>query len=125
MFGSKMRTAEGSAHLREMKLLEEHELTLDHFHTGGRVGDIDDPGRRHGEADQHEQDDPGPQGDARRHYFPAGRPIAKRLRAVRTYMTPPESAGVAISSSPIGLIAISLNSSPAETTTMSPSSFDR
>ena len=51
--------------------------------------------------------------------------MAKRLRAVRTYITPPDSAGVAISRSPIGLMATSLKSRPAATTTMSPSSFDR
>ena len=34
------------------------------------------------------------------------RPIANRLAAPRTYMTPSESAGVAISSSPIELVAM-------------------
>jgi hypothetical protein len=53
------------------------------------------------------------------------RPIAKRLRAVRTYITPSDSAGVAISSSPIAFVAISLNPGPAVTTRMSPSSFER
>ncbi len=37
MFGSRMRAAEGEAHQREMKLLEEYQLTLDHFHTGGKL----------------------------------------------------------------------------------------
>lgn len=37
MFGSRMRAAEEEAHLREMKLLEEYQLTLDHFHTGGKL----------------------------------------------------------------------------------------
>lgn len=37
MFGSRMRAAEGEAHQREMKLLEEYQLTLDHFHAGGKL----------------------------------------------------------------------------------------
>jgi tRNA pseudouridine13 synthase len=37
MFGSKMRAAQADAHLREMKLLEEYGVTLDYFHTGGKL----------------------------------------------------------------------------------------
>lgn len=37
MFGSRMRAAEVEAQLREMKLLEEYQLTLDHFSTGGKL----------------------------------------------------------------------------------------
>lgn len=37
MFGIKMRAAGGPAHLREMKLLEEYQLTLDHFQPGGKL----------------------------------------------------------------------------------------
>ncbi|MFT3881460.1 MAG: tRNA pseudouridine(13) synthase TruD [Gemmatales bacterium] len=37
MFGSRMRAAEGEAHQREMKLLEDYQLTLDHFHAGGKL----------------------------------------------------------------------------------------
>ncbi|HQR08834.1 MAG TPA: tRNA pseudouridine(13) synthase TruD [Gemmatales bacterium] len=37
MFGSRMRAAEGEARQREMKSLEENQLTLDHFHTGGKL----------------------------------------------------------------------------------------
>jgi hypothetical protein len=44
---------------------------------------------------------------------------------VRTNITPFDSAGVAISRSPIELAASALNSRPAATTRMSPSSFDR
>jgi hypothetical protein len=43
----------------------------------------------------------------------------------RTYRTPPDSAGVAMTSSPIGLVPIFLNSRPAATTMMSPSSLVR
>ena len=52
-------------------------------------------------------------------------PIAKRLAFERTYITPSDKAGVAISSSPIELVAMWLNFSPAETTSISPSSFDK
>jgi hypothetical protein len=51
--------------------------------------------------------------------------MADRLAAVRTYITPSESAGVAISSSPIEFVAICLNGDPAATTNISPSSLER
>src|SRR5262249_62177808 len=53
------------------------------------------------------------------------RPIAPRDFAVRTYMTPFETAGVAITSSPIWFSPIFLNVFPASTTKMSPSSWER
>src|SRR5262249_33772408 len=53
------------------------------------------------------------------------RPIATRDFAVRTYMTPFESAGVAITSSPISFTATCRNARPASTTSMLPSSLDR
>lgn len=53
------------------------------------------------------------------------RPIATRLDTDRTYITPSDSAGVAISSSPIELVAMCENVSPAPITSISPSSFDR
>jgi hypothetical protein len=52
-------------------------------------------------------------------------PIANRLPAPRTYMTPSERAGVAINNSPIELVARCSKVGPARTTSMSPSSFDR
>src|SRR5205814_9938451 len=52
-------------------------------------------------------------------------PIAVSVRSDRTYITPPDSAGVAISSSPIEFVAICLNSGPAAMTSISPSSFER
>jgi len=52
-------------------------------------------------------------------------PIANTLAAVRTYMTPPDKAGVAISSSPIELVATCANFCPAAMTSISPSSFER
>ncbi len=48
--------------------------------------------------------------------------IANSVRAPRTYMTPFESAGVAISASPMGFVAMCRNSGPAATTMTSPSS---
>lgn len=51
-------------------------------------------------------------------------PIANKCCAPRTYMTPSESAGVAISDSPIAFVASALNSGPAARTMMSPSSPD-
>src|SRR5262245_9218419 len=53
------------------------------------------------------------------------RPTANKLDAERTYITPSDSAGVAISNSPIELVAMWLNFSPAEITSISPSSFER
>jgi hypothetical protein len=50
-------------------------------------------------------------------------PIANRVCKPRTYITPRDRAGVAISSSPIALVAMWRNSRPAETTSISPSSF--
>src|SRR5690349_6564426 len=44
------------------------------------------------------------------------RPTANRLDAERTYMTPCEMAGVAISNSPIEFVATWRNSGPARTT---------
>ena len=61
----------------------------------------------------------------RQGYGAAGRPIAKSVETPRTYMTPSESAGVAISISPIEFVAMCLNEAPASTTSISPSSFDR
>jgi hypothetical protein len=52
-------------------------------------------------------------------------PMANSVDVARTYMTPSDSAGVAISISPIALVATSLKTGPASTTSMSPSSFDR
>jgi hypothetical protein len=52
-------------------------------------------------------------------------PMANTADADRTYMTPSESAGVAMRSSPIRFVAISRNSRPAATTSISPSSFER
>ena len=52
-------------------------------------------------------------------------PIADTLVAERTNIVPFDSAGVAIRSSPIELVARSLNVRPAWTTSISPSSFDR
>jgi hypothetical protein len=43
---------------------------------------------------------------------------------VRTYLMPSEIAGVAINGSPIGLVAINLNSGLAATTRISPSSLE-
>src|SRR5262245_29295013 len=51
-------------------------------------------------------------------------PIARRLDDVRTYMTPCESAGVAMIGSPIVFVATCLNSDPAASTIMSPSSLE-
>jgi len=53
------------------------------------------------------------------------RPIAKRLCTERTYMTPCDSAGVAINNSPMEFVAICLKVGPAWTTEISPSSLDR
>jgi hypothetical protein len=52
-------------------------------------------------------------------------PIANTLPAPRTYRTPLDNAGVAITSSPIALVATWRNSRPAPTTMIWPSSFDR
>src|SRR3569832_2069349 len=61
---------------------------------------------------------------ARRHVYLL-RPMAKRLWEERTYITPSERAGVAMSNSPIEFVAMWLNFSPADTTRISPSSIDR
>ena len=53
------------------------------------------------------------------------RPIANRLCTERTYMTPCDSAGVAINNSPMEFVAICLKVGPAWTTEISPSSLDR
>jgi hypothetical protein len=53
------------------------------------------------------------------------RPIANRLAADRTYITPSESAGVAMRSSPIEFAPRCLNTGPAATTIISPSSLER
>ena len=60
-----------------------------------------------------------------RPYLPAGAAIANRLRALLTYITPRDSAGVAITSSPIAFVAIGWNCRPARITVMSPSSLVR
>ena len=52
------------------------------------------------------------------------RPIANRLCTERTYMTPCDSAGVAINNSPMEFVAICLKVGPAWTTEISPSSLD-
>src|SRR5678815_6184212 len=51
------------------------------------------------------------------------RPMANRLWDERTYITPSDSAGVAISNSPIEFVAMWLNFSPAEMTSISPVSY--
>ena len=53
------------------------------------------------------------------------RPIANRLPDERTNITPEDSAGVAISSSPIGFVAMCRNVGPAAMTSISPSSLER
>ena len=52
-------------------------------------------------------------------------PIANRVCEPRTYITPCDSAGVAISDSPIEFVATWVNVSPASMTSISPSSFDK
>ena len=52
-------------------------------------------------------------------------PTANRPPEDRTYITPSDSAGVAISSSPIEFVAMWRNSGPAATTMISPSSPER
>src|SRR5262245_46103539 len=49
-------------------------------------------------------------------------PMANSVLAPRTYITPSDSAGVAINVSPIAFVARSLKVVPASTTSMSPSS---
>src|SRR3954465_8006113 len=56
---------------------------------------------------------------------PCPPPTANSPRAVRTYIMPSDNAGVAISKSAIGFTASCLNSRPAATTIMSPSSLPR
>lgn len=58
-------------------------------------------------------------------YFAGAALTANRLVADRTNITPFDSAGVAISGSPIELVATCLNVRPASMTSISPSSFDR
>jgi hypothetical protein len=53
------------------------------------------------------------------------RPTANTLCAERTYITPSESAGVAINNSPIEFVPRNSNLRPAAITSMSPSSFDK
>ena len=55
------------------------------------------------------------------HFF---RPIAKTFFAVRAYRTPSESAGVAISVSPMSFAEICVNFVPAAMTLISPSSLE-
>ena len=50
--------------------------------------------------------------------------MEKTLAAERTYILPSDSAGVAISSSPMELVARCRNSRPAAITSISPSSLD-
>lgn len=52
-------------------------------------------------------------------------PMANRLEDPRTYITPSERAGVAITVSPTELVDKCTNVGPAWTTSISPSSFDR
>ena len=53
------------------------------------------------------------------------RAIANTLADDRTYITPSDSAGVAINSSPIEFVAMCANLGPAAMTSISPSSFER
>src|SRR5262245_3909238 len=53
------------------------------------------------------------------------RPTANRLCEERTYITPSDKAGVAISNSPIELAPRYSNFRPAAMTSISPSSFER
>ena len=52
-------------------------------------------------------------------------PIANSVRDERIYIAPSDSAGVAMSGSPIEFVAMCVNVGPAATTSISPSSLDK